>query len=719
MGVEYPSGPDKGTETGDKPAPQSPSDQPQADDPGSGEQKSRVQELRQSGWKLNGQPETSTEQGGDQQTGESSPADPKADKQHGPGDPQAEAEPEAEKEPETGKADPEGGSQTGDHERETDDPRTETSGTGGRDQDPRTTDTELRQAPSETPRAQPGSETGNGAEPTGAADASQNRDNGREPTKGPAERTEPTPDQPRPGTSEAAPADQTAPTGETSDRQPTGQTTPHDGQAHPRDTEPRPAEVPGNGSEANGERDGKSGGPRTEDIGDTSEATEKAESPERTATPPTDNPGSPTQLLSRTESLRQAGWEFPGLPDNGSQQTETTDAAPGTGQPQEQGGQALPQRDGRTPQGDSRTPEHTPAGDQTPPGETADQEQEAGTPKTDEVRPVPEASNEPLPTEQNPQAAEDGDQPHPDQAGENTDQPVGPPEGRTEGASGEAQTGERHTEPLGGSEQNPQIPDREPAADGRTSQPESPEQPPDDPANPPDTEQSKPQDDNTRDGQPPGDQDGDHDKNAEGTDTEQPPNETNETTETNPETRTNPDLSNVYTDSRGRVHIEPRYGREQTSELARNEPERTDPTGLPTREDLDPAGANSKPGRGELRDPDEDPEKRDYFEPDLESMSPYERFRYKANARAEKFEEVGKKGGAIIDSVLRKPPPTGKAEVAATGPEIKHLQTNAGTGDAALSLGVSAIVVYEAARHGYRAAKHTINRLREKRHANN
>ncbi len=166
--------------------------------------------------------------------------------------------------------------------------------------------------------------------------------------------------------------------------------------------------------------------------------------------------------------------------------------------------------------------------------------------------------------------------------------------------------------------------------------------------------------------EPHAEDDGDRGKKAEDDGTEQDPNETNET---NPEAHPNPILSDVYTDSSGQVHIEPRYGREQTgqpgTELARNEPETTEPAELPTREDLDPVGAQGgDAGRGELRNPDDDPADR----------NPGESTPERSSRRKDLLKEATKKSEDIVNTLdkavegafkaLDAKPPTGQPSTA-------------------------------------------------------
>ncbi|WP_165950479.1 hypothetical protein, partial [Actinomadura sp. GC306] len=125
---------------------------------------------------------------------------------------------------------------------------------------------------------------------------------------------------------------------------------------------------------------------------------------------------------------------------------------------------------------------------------------------------------------------------------------------------------------------------------------------------------------------------------------------------------------------------------------------------------------NDTADRGELRRPEDDPADRNPNEPDPERQSPIDRFLRTGVTRAEDFESVAKADGKVVDAFLR-PPPTGKAEVG-TGPYIEPMQTNAGTGNAALSLGIAAIVAVDTTRRAARGVKDGIRRIKEQGNAN-
>jgi hypothetical protein len=190
-----------------------------------------------------------------------------------------------------------------------------------------------------------------------------------------------------------------------------------------------------------------------------------------------------------------------------------------------------------------------------------------------------------------------------------------------------------------------------------------------------------------------------HGRNAEGDGTESNPEAIDES---KPEVRSNPILSDVYTDSQGQVHVEPRYGREQTDETGsdplRNEAETTEPAELPTREDLDPVGARGgEPGRGELRDPENDPENPEHSDEDTEALA-----RWKQNGRefirmSDDVLGTTEKLAKDIGKVLKWDRPTGAA---ASKPaiEIKPQHENIQGANAAIGILGAGIMVYEVTR---------------------
>ncbi len=313
-----------------------------------------------------------------------------------------------------------------------------------------------------------------------------------------------------------------------------------------------------------------------------------------------------------------------------------------------------PQDSQKSGDGSGQPPE--PPADRTPPTE--------GQPPDQQNRPQPGRE-----TDQRPE-------PHAEQVGEGDgEEPLGP----KEGTSGEPKAEDGVTEPPG---------------DGKTS-----DQKPDDHSAPP----SERTDENTQPPEAQGGQGDGRDRNAEGDGNESAPKEANEQ---KPEARPNPIISEIYTDSQGQVHVEPRYGRQQTDEsesgreLARNEPETTEPAGLPTREDLDPVGARGgEPGRGELRDPEDDPENREANDEDTEALA-----RWKQKGRdfirtSDDVADTTEKLAKDIGKLLKWDRPTGTA-VSKPAIEVKPHHESIQGANAAIGILGTGIVVYEVARLG-------------------
>ncbi|MEU8122390.1 hypothetical protein AB0C21_27095 [Spirillospora sp. NPDC049024] len=326
--------------------------------------------------------------------------------------------------------------------------------------------------------------------------------------------------------------------------------------------------------------------------------------------------------------------------------------APETGHAQAPEHEPLPLQDShKSEDGSSQPPE--PLADRTPPAE--------GQP--------PDQQNGPQPGSETGQPPE----PHVEQVEDNGKEPLGP----KEGTSDAPKTGDGITEP----------PD-----DGNLGG-----QKPDDQSVPPPERTGE----NAETPEPQGDQGDGHGTNAEGDGNESDPKEANEK---NPEVRPNPIISEIYTDSQGQVHVEPRYGRQQTdesgSELAPNEPETTEPTGLPTREDLDPVGARGgEPGRGELRGPEDDPENREANDEDTEALA-----RWKQKGRdfirtSDDVADTTEKLAKDIGKLLKWDRPTGTA-VSKPAIEVKPHHESIQAANAAIGILGTGIIVYEVARLG-------------------
>jgi hypothetical protein len=218
--------------------------------------------------------------------------------------------------------------------------------------------------------------------------------------------------------------------------------------------------------------------------------------------------------------------------------------------------------------------------------------------------------------------------------------------------------------------------------------------------------------------EPTGEEEGDHGKNGQDDGSEQDPEETNRINLDGP---TGPTISNVYTDSRGQVHVEPRYGREHIgepgTELARNQPETTEPAQLPDREDLDPVGAEGgEGGRGELRDPEDDPENRNPGEPAPERSSRRKELLKEATKESENIVDTLDKAVEGAFKALDAKPPTGQPCTARdTSAHMDPVQTPVKAGSITYGLLGATIVLTQ----GTRWAIGKVREFRGREHARN
>ncbi|WP_165965540.1 hypothetical protein, partial [Actinomadura bangladeshensis] len=218
--------------------------------------------------------------------------------------------------------------------------------------------------------------------------------------------------------------------------------------------------------------------------------------------------------------------------------------------------------------------------------------------------------------------------------------------------------------------------------------------------------------------EPSGEHDGDHGKKGQDDGPEQNPDETNQI---KPEVPGNPIISDVHTDSRGQVHVEPRYGREHTgepgTELARSQPETTEPAQLPDREDLDPVGAGGgEGGRGELRDPGDDPENRDLRERDPERPpSPKDIRREMFRGSEELRDAANEAARPAFKHLDSRPPQTQPCAVRDISDRITATDQPIKAGDAMVGAVSGIVVAVELVRQGVGLFKRYIGR----RHAGN
>ncbi|TMQ98964.1 hypothetical protein ETD83_18780 [Actinomadura soli] len=404
-------------------------------------------------------------------------------------------------------------------------------------------------------------------------------------------------------------------------------------------------------------------------------------------TVPSDNPGSPGRP-SRLESWARAREVQQDTAQDGQTTGERNEesASPrndsGTGNGEATGGPEIPGRDdgeGETPKGDGTVQDRGPS--------TGAATGETGRFQDRDAEPF----NRPDGAEPTDRPRPERDQPAPEQPAQAPDQPsAGPQEDRPDTAPGTPEPGDRDTQPTQDTGQPPQVPD---TTGGDTPSP--PENRPDEPGDgPPDGEPTEPQEPRAN-GEA---ADSDRDRKAEDDGTEPFP---DETSETNPNAPANPILSDVYTDSQGRLRIEPWYGREQTGETSPAETETTDRSGLPAREDLDPAGAGNEAGRGELRDPSDDPADRDLRESDPERPSRGREGLRRFLNTAEDAKESLNKFSEPAEKNLERVEPTGQHSEAR--PDNDHISAPnhaAKAGDVTIGAVSTAIVLTEIVRHG-------------------
>ncbi|MFB4309202.1 hypothetical protein [Actinomadura sp. GTD37] len=516
------------------------------------------------------------------------------------------------------------------------------------------------------------------------------------------------------------------------------------GQGGRRDEEPRSRDggAQGGGSASSG-RDRLQGQVGEQETDARTEPADKPAASPRQYTLPADNPGSPGQpsrldSLARARQAQEQGraqdvQDTGGGPAVDDRETRSVPAqAEGGGQASEATGKtdAGTGRDAPEPGKDQRGPT---SGEETLPpdtgtaaggasgeggrpaseisgGEADGRASEATRPQDQEQQPLPRqdaaAPSEdrtPQGTEQNPQGTDSPGERPPGPAGRPGEQATGPQEPGTDAAPGRPEPQGRDAGPAGDSETGSQAPDG-PADEGPAAPPGTADTGAGKPA---DQAEARPGGDSPSEEtgetsgkqEPHGEPNGDRGRKAEDNGTEQNPNETNET---NPETRANPILSDVYRDSQGQVRVEPRYGREHPgepgTELARSEPEATEPAELPDRGDLDPVGEqDTEAGRGELRDPENDPLDRNPGDPE------------RPTRRKELLKEAMKESENIVDTTdkavegafkaLDQKPPTGHPSTARdTSAHMDPVQTPIKAGSATYALLGTAILATQATR---------------------
>ncbi|MCQ0010577.1 hypothetical protein [Actinomadura madurae] len=600
MGVEH-GGSDKGPETGDKPTKPDSASGPPPDNPGSPGQQSRIESLKAAGWNVNGQQESGSERG--QNNNESSST--------GSSEENASAAPKTEK------------------------------GTG-----------------SET-----GSQLGDGKSEPG---------------------------RPKPETGEAAPRDE--------------------GKGEPRTTEPGERHPKANAEpQSTSERNGEAAN-NTEPLGDKDIRTEFGDKPraDDSGKPPTETPES-TRPMTRRESLQNAGWDLRDPP------ASSTDQPPS--QKMEQNGTAQEGRDGRpaTSAGSLDVGEGTPEDKPAPPaGESDTPQANEGSEASD--KPEPKLSETGLQVEQSTEG-------HPRDSGIPAgDLPTGDSD-QPHGQTPEDHTGSRSsdTEPSQEKDQKPEAPETPPPAEPPrgTDKPtaETPDTDPQ-PATPDTTNTPKIAEDGARaqEQRPPATEDkpenapadqvstsdlphsptetADHDKKAgkaetadpveENTkpdrETEEPGRELSTHEEKPPETEPNPYRARITLrrDSDGNFIQERRFDDEDDT-----------------------------PGRAEPRNPEDDPEFRDYQESDLESRSRIRDFMREFTSRAEDIRDSVDKTSEPAQKNFEEVRPTG--QLCGSRPaedQMKPPDNTVKGGSLVLAAAGGFIIVTEVGRVGLRTVQH-------------
>ncbi|MES9605084.1 hypothetical protein [Actinomadura sp. NPDC000929] len=664
MGLDNPpGGPGKGPETPDKPTPPRTESKPPADASG-GSQTPRIDSYVAAGQPVPGRPEAGTERRGDREaqpngsSTDSSSNGPAAEKPQTPGDPPSEAEAKTEKEPETGKT--EIGSQLGE-ERDHDADPTQPDNAGAEAEKP-------GQAKPESPRQDEG-ELGTGdrgskteqSEPGKAKEQDGGKDNGRTADDlAPSEQPSTRPDE----ASQFPPGSRRASLAATREQQ--AETAEH-WRAIFQDTQP--ADGTGEGTVGGS---GDSGAqPQNENAGSDGRGPE-AHPPAAETPPGTTADGGTSSGEAPGDGEGSSGRD---QPPSGTPEVEAEPPTQEVTRPQDQEPEPIPRLDSSGSGDDSGDPPTGPPADSASPADDQPQGGNDETPPGSEVgQPIePAAEADPAVPEPGREASPIGPE-TPDQGSET-------PEAKTD--------------------------------DGTTGDEKDNPKPADETALPPEGTGE-----NVTPPEASGDQSDGHGRNGEGDGTGSDPEGTEES---QPEVRRNPIISDVYTDSQGQKHVEPRYGREQTDEPGgeplQNESEAPEPAGLPTREDLDPVGARGgEPGRGELRDPEDDPAGRDYNRTSPERRSReidlYKRFFDEPDNTKSSIDEFTKPALKGVEKVK----PTGQHSSPHKNPDqFKTPDQQVQAGSTALGIIGGVIVLREIKRR----ATPIVRRMTGREHASN
>ncbi|WP_143227383.1 hypothetical protein [Actinomadura mexicana] len=658
MGLDNPpGGPGKSPETTDKPAPQGTGGESPSAVPGADGRTPRIDSYKAAGQPVPGQPETGTQQPGDRdtQTNGSSSTGPASEKPRTPGDPPSEAEPKTEKEPETGKT--EVGSRSGEeHDHDDTDP-TQTGNSGPEAEKP-------DQAKTQNPQQDKGDRDGDDREsktdqPKPGKVEGQDGGNGNDSTADDPASSEQPSNRPAEA-SQFPPGSRRASIAAAREQQ---MATADQRQAISQDTQT----TIGTGERTAGETGDSSAPPQNKNAVSDEHGPETQ--PPNTETLPgatgDDDPSSGGDMASKGEG--SGGHDQPAPATSG---VEAEPPAQETSRPQDQKHEPRLPQDSSGSGDNSGDPPAEPPADGSLPADDKTRDGKDGTLPGAEVG---------QPTEP---AAETG--------------PAVPEPGREASPIGPETTDQGTEHP-------------EPKADDKTTGNET-----DDPKP---ADETKPPPEGTGENVTPpealGEQSDNHGKNAEGNGTESDPEATDES---KPEVRSNPIISDVYTDSQGQVHVEPRYGREHTEETEndplQNEPETIEPAGLPTRGDLDPVGARGgEPGRDELRRLEDDRASRDYQEENPDNRSRKRDLTRTMFTKADDVKDAADKLAEPGQKHLERVKPTGQICAARTNPDhIKSVDAKVQGGDITLGIVGTAVFVIEAGRQSIRVARRITGR---------
>ncbi|MFG2091147.1 hypothetical protein [Spirillospora sp. NPDC048824] len=126
------------------------------------------------------------------------------------------------------------------------------------------------------------------------------------------------------------------------------------------------------------------------------------------------------------------------------------------------------------------------------------------------------------------------------------------------------------------------------------------------------------------------------------------------------------------------------------------------------------------PGRGELIPPEDDPEQRDYLEPDPDTTRRRDRLRRRTARQANDMSDVGKKMGNGLGKFLGERPPG--PLTTNTGRDIPNIHSPyqpPKLGSGAIGITIGSILIYKAGQLAVTAGRNKVSEVRERRHDDN